>query len=806
MKTKKIVCHIFFIALILLIGFSNIKEFWAYNELPFRDTFSAYYPRAQILRDSIFNYKNPFPLWNPYLMGGTPFHDGVSVDIFSYMGILNLILPDAFMVAGFTYIIPYLLAGVFMYFLGLYIFKDGESAFISALVLMLSGYPTSRFGEGAYQLCALSILPLAFMFLMKSFKEKNWVKNTIITAILVTIQIKVAPDMKVTLFTSLLFALYIFFQLIGRNIKVRIIKASLISMLLLLVTFGLSAHYLLVQKEYIDISSRAQNSWEQSTSRKTSAIRLFSRMVEPFHKDMFKTRFQERTGPGMEYKIGVIAFILVAFAIFKKPKNKFILFLVATAILSISIATGSFVFYLLWKYVPPWDGFRYLTRAYVLWSFSGALLAGFGTKYFIESLKYKFKLDKRKLTIIFAIISILIIANLALFTPNPVKLGPKCNLFKLLEKADALKHLKNIQKKNNEIFRVHDWETTGIDWPTDPFTVALGLEHIFGYLDAWDQEYMNTYLSLAYRNPSRFWGILNVKYLTSRSKLNISNFKLVKEFPRFESDGKCPPPNESTWNDPNADAAMKAFGQYLYENEKYLPRAYIVNNAILIVGKHENVMNVMYILMLNPNFNPKNTIIIHGKESINGYDMTELKRYSVIFLTEGSIDGNSNFKLKNYVDSGGMLVPDIVNGQTQISQEDIDKILQLFKGDLYPIPDKDIITKSFEKKIISINKPVRGFLVLSERYSMFKGWKAKMGDEKLEILRADGVISAVYLNNEAGDLIFKYKPQSYFIGLLITLITMIGLIFYLAITIINLKLRKKSNEPHTPVAKNQKIF
>jgi hypothetical protein len=779
MKTKKVLYHVIFIALIVLIGFFNIKEFWVYNESAYHEIFGTYYTRTQSLRYSMFDYGNFFPLWQPYFMSGTPFHDGVSVDVFSYMGVLNLILPDSFMVAGFTYILSYILIGVFMYFLGLYIFKDKKYAFISALVLMLGGYATSRFGEGTYQLCALSILPLAFMFLMKAIKEKDWVKNTIICGVLITIQIKVAPDMKVTLFTSLLFALYLFFQLIGKNIKARIVKVSLIGILLILVIFGLSAHYVLVQKEYISISSRAHNTWEKASSRKTPINRLFPAMVEPFHKNMFKIRHENENWPGMGYKIGIFAFILAAFAVFKKPKNKFILFLAATVILTISIAIGSFVFYLLWKYVPPWDSFRYVNRSYVLWSFSGALLAGFGAKYLMENLESRFKFDKRKLVIIFIVICVLIIANLALFIPHPIKrLGPRCSLSKLVEKADALHYMKDIKEKNNEIFRVHDWETTGIDWPTDPFTLALGLEHIFGYMSAWDQEYMNVYLSLAYRNPAKFWGILNVKYITSRSKINISNFRLVKEFPRFESDGKCPPPNQSTWNDPNADAAMKVFGQYLYENEEYLPRAYMVDNSALIVGKHENVMNFMYMLMLNPNFDPENTVIIHGKESINDYDMAELRKYTAVFLTEGSVDQNSGFLLKQYVDSGGILLPDIVNGQNQISEEDIANVLQLSKDDLDAIPDKDIITESFEKKIIKLDKPVKGFLVLSEKYSMFKGWKANIDDKRLELLRANGVVTATYIDNETGSIRFNYSPRSYKLGVTITLVTIFLLLCY----------------------------
>lgn len=54
METKKVRYHIIFIALLILIGFLNIKEFWVYNEIPVLDTFSGYYPRARILREFMY--------------------------------------------------------------------------------------------------------------------------------------------------------------------------------------------------------------------------------------------------------------------------------------------------------------------------------------------------------------------------------------------------------------------------------------------------------------------------------------------------------------------------------------------------------------------------------------------------------------------------------------------------------------------------------------------------------------------------------------------------------------------------------
>ena len=768
MKSK--IWDVVFIVLILLIGFYNVKEFGGFGTLPFGDAINSYYPRATILKESIFKYGNFFPLWQPYMMGGTPYQDGLGVDIISYFGILNLFIPTPVTVVGLTYMFSYLLSGVSMYFLARYLLKERKYAFLAALVFMLSGYATTRFNEGTHQLSALSVLPLAFLFLVKIFKEKDWVKNSVICGILVALQLKVAPDIKVTLFMSLIFTVFVLFQLIGNNFKARVVKVGISGAIILIVIFGLTAHQLLVQKENIESSARSGLAYEESSRRATPILDLFSQAVEPFNQDTFKIRPFVKLG-GI-FKIGLFAFLLGIYAIIRKPKNKFILFLIATTIVAMLIATASPFFYFLWKYVPPWGSFRYVSRSFVMWSFSGALLAGYGLKFLSRDVKRKY--GKKAASSVFVAAVVLVVLNLAFFIRIPIA-APTCDLNYLLDKADALQYLKEIKESDNEIFRIHDIETTGIDWPTDAYTVTMRLEHLFGQTAIWQVDYMNVFLSLAFREPAKFWGIMNVKYITSRKPLELKNLELVKEFERFESDGECPPFNASTWNDPYADAGMKAFGQFVYENKDVMPRAYMVEDAILIVGKHDNIMNLMYALLLDPNFNLKKAAVIYGKEQIGSYEVPELQKYKAIFLTEGSVDNSIIFKLQEYVNSGGVLIPDIVNNKNQIADEDIAKLYSSLDVDFKPIEDSDIITKNFEEKKIKTDS--KGFLIVSELYQFYDPWRATKNSKDLEILRANGVISAVYVGGP-GEVIFRFRPKSLLPGRIITIVTIIILLLY----------------------------
>ena len=74
----------------------------------------------------------------------------------------------------------------------------------------------------------------------------------------------------------------------------------------------------------------------------------------------------------------------------------------------------------------------------------------------------------------------------------------------------------------------------------------------------------------------------------------------------------------------------------------------------------------------------------------------------------------------------------------------------------------------------------KGWLVLSEKFSSFPGWKAAINGEELKMHKADNVITAVYLNGEQGKLTFKYYPESFRKGKFITISTVLVLLIYIA--------------------------
>lgn len=740
----------------ILLVFTLIFLFYFLNSnLPIQDITTNYAPMAETFKISAREYGDFWPLWMPYGFSGTPFLMEPLLGIDSLLGILVLLIPNTIIAVKLTYVILFFISGVSMYALMIYLKLDKKFAFISALIYMFNGHMIKLLvWSWLTTLGGYALLPLAFLVGIKSIKEKNWIKNSIIAGIVFAVLFRLNPDMKVAMWLGIIFALYLIFNLLSKFSQRRLVKTIVVSSLITLVFFGLSAQRILSNMDYIKTSSRGETSWEISSGRQLQYKDMFNRLIEPVYKGMPKI---QRAGTGDH--IGIIAFLLVIFVIYRKHKNKNVIFFSLGALFSIFIATNTFkLYYLFWRFVPFFKSLRYMDRSLFLFAFFCSILAGIGAKELFDKFK---KYQKQA----YFILVILILLNLGLFNYTPYTGGnPKewPNAYEAIENNYILQNL----SKTPGLFRIQTWETRGIDWGTDFYNVPLKLEHIYKYDTMWYPPYMNVYLSVAYNNPAKFWGILNLKYLTAQDELNISGFKFVE---KFKNCTVC-------W--PDAEKWAKAWGPYLYENELFLPRVYIVNNSVLVVGEEEAVTQTIYGLMLNENFKPHNTVIIRGKNSINDYGAEDLKKYSAIFLTKGSIDQNSIFNLQQYTSSGGILLPDVTKNENSISDIDIKNLFDLFKGDLNSIDDKNIIMHNFDKREIKLNQE-KGILVYSEKFSVFNGWTVKdQNKNELSLLNADSMVSAVHLDGQEGTLIFEYRPRSYVIGTIISIITLCGVLAY----------------------------
>jgi len=69
-----------------------------------------------------------------------------------------------------------------------------------------------------------------------------------------------------------------------------------------------------------------------------------------------------------------------------------------------------------------------------------------------------------------------------------------------------------------------------------------------------------------------------------------------------------------------------------------------------------------------------------------------------------------------------------------------------------------------------------GFLILSDAF--YPGWEARVDSEKREILQADVCCRAVALEPGCHRVEFRYRPRSFRIGLVISLVTLVALLVF----------------------------
>jgi len=738
--------------------------------LPGRDMLTGYYPQIERLKVSYTEFGDFWPLWDPYGFSGNPLLMKPSEGLDSLYLPLLLLVPSTVMALKLNYLVLFLISGITMYFFAQYLGLDKRYAFVAALVYILNGHMMKLLSWGwASTLSGYALMPLGFMLGMKAVREKDWLKYSVLSGIVFSLLFRMNADNKVTMWFGIYFGLFIVFHLCSKFSKARLIKTGFAAFVILVLFFGLSAQRIVPQGSFIGDTSRGGTSWEQSSGRQIQYSDIPRRLIEPVYEG-----FPDIQRKGISDHVGIVAFLLGAFAIWKRWRNKQVLFFTLAAVFAILVTTNTFGLYrLLWNVVPFFKSLRYIDRSIFMFAFCFSILAGFGA----QQLSKKFS---KKNVFFFSLLGLLFL-NLAVFNVSPYSGVEKGEWYDVDDAIAANDALQFISAQPGH-FRMQTWETRGIDWGTDFYNVPLKLEHIYKYDTIWNPKYMNEYLGVAFRDPAKMWGILNVKYLTAREPLNLSGFRFVKQF------------DNCTICFPSPDEHLdKGWGPYLYENDLFLPRAYVVDDAILVVGNEDAVVQITYGLLLHQAYDPSRMTLVQGKGKISDYSVRELAKFSAVVLTDGSLDGGSQLSLEEYVRTGGKLLPDITKGERQLTDAQLITTFDSFEGPARVIDDEKVTMSDFDHRTVEVDGE-KGFLVYSEKFSQFEGWMAKDDAGKShDLLIANRMNTALYLDGSVDSLRFTYAPRSYVVGVWITLISIFVVLGYFGSRLWRRYGKKKTN-------------
>ena len=275
------------------------------------------------------------------------------------------------------------------------------------------------------------------------------------------------------------------------------------------------------------------------------------------------------------------------------------------------------------------------------------------------------------------------------------------------------------------------------------------------------------YVGIANRAPAKLWGILNTKYVTSQSPLNESEFTLAY----------TATPCATCF--PDTPDFAKAWGPYVYENNRALPRAFVPSRTMLVLGSGEDLLQITYSLLVHPAFEPLTTALLSGYTTLSDVPDTVLNSVDALLITGQSVSQRDLPRLSAFKQRGGVLLPDVLSEKSELSEEDIISLLTRDDG-----PSQDISSSfrrtTFDSHQVRATGP--SWVVVSEQYSLYRGWRAFVDGAEVPILKADGIISAVNLPQGERTITFSYKPRSLFIGSILSLIFLIiaiaGLVHY----------------------------
>lgn len=720
-------------------------------------------PGYHFLRQYVIEDRS-WPLWDHMTFSGRPLF-GFGMPLLYPLAIILSLFFHPYATLNLMMILHLLLAGLGMYMLAYEVLKNEKSALLSSVIYSLCPYLLISSLNHPFWVYGLSYIPLELFLAIRAFKSKNFVPYSVLLGVVGGLHF-LSSGILQWYYSVGFVCFYIFFKMFGKNWKSRVVKSALILVIFLCLTFSLIAVRFLPGNEWTSFTNRGVGLPVEEILRVGHVE--FSEIIDNF---VLTIHPDSKAGRNKFGQIGLMGFVIMIFGLYCHFKNKdykirnkdFVLFLILSMVFVSIFASGMFLKYM--YNIPGIKSQRGLDRSLIIYVVCAALMAGFGFNYLFEKFKQK-NYSKKKISVIFLIIMILVAGNLLFISK-----GAFSSFWGTFEHYSITEDNPVFLKiaRDKDVFRFHVLEVRGIDWNNFlGASIPLGLESVYGtYGGGWDSRYFHTFLASTFASPAKLWGMLNVKYIISANELNDTNYKFIERFDGIPSD--------------TISIANYNETAYLYANRKFLPRAFLVPTSVLVVGQLDYANQLMYGLLTNPNFDPSKSVIVQGKGVIDDYAIGELTRYGAVFLTQGSVTQNSGFILDSYKKQGGLIFPDVLEGKNSLTPEEIDEFF-LKLGEVDKTPTTVKITSYYDETPnfmrIELNNQEGSFLSVSEKYTLYPGWTAEIDGKEADILLSNGVLSAVYVPPNSGEITFKYYPDSFKKGLRITAFSIIVVIVY----------------------------
>ncbi|MDP2208992.1 MAG: YfhO family protein [Bacteroidota bacterium] len=399
------------------------------------DFLYQYFPWRYFAATSLAN--GELPLWNPYTFNGMPFQADIPTATFYIPNLLLTLFVKSnklhFYWVEFFIIIHFILAGVSMYYL-LKSFKlEKAISLFGSIVFMLSGFMVTHTIHPQI-IHHIAWLPLIFLLFKKNLDKKSLL-NTILGGLTLGHSI-LAGFPQLSLYIFLLLFFYFLFEFVILS-KVSGIKESVKIILpsagVIFIAIAITAIQIIPTIELTPLSNRAEITYEKSQEGTFHPQQIITLLIPKFFGEQ-SAQVSNYWGQGQYWQywetnfyIGIAGLLFAVFAFSIIHKNKLVLFFSIVFLFSILYALGDY--FILHNFffhnIPGFHLFRNPGRMSLLFTFSAAILSGFGLNEIIKSSNLPDNQAGKKLLTKISLITIVVggavwgVVQLGLFQEHP---------------------------------------------------------------------------------------------------------------------------------------------------------------------------------------------------------------------------------------------------------------------------------------------------------------------------------------------------------------------------------------------------
>lgn len=751
---KKNIFYITIFLVLIILFFSKI--IFLDRVFSFSDLSNYFYPFKYFAASEIKS--GQIPLWNSNIYSGAPFLANFQSQVFYPLSVIYYILPFSL---GFNYFIIFhvFLAGLFLFFLLKEWKLEAYAACFGAITFAFSGYIQSTI-SATTSLCSAAWLPLVLLFFERLIKTKN-IKYFALLAFAFAFEILGGEPTIPYITLWILSARAVFFSAVYRENPIKKI------FLVLIITSAaacLTMFQLLPFIELVKFSERSTGLPYELSASFSLPFRNLIDIVIPFIFHNFHLKMEQWPAQRWlnTFYMGIIPLFMMVFSFKIKDKNKAFFLWLSVISLILALGKNTPVYYIIYKIIPGISFVRFPVKFMCFFTFGFAILSAYGVNRFMEIRISKNTIIKIILPIILC--ALIILLFLYFFQNSLLKI--------LINHSTSIKTSDDVVKLAEKYCNFRERFSWAFIFSSIAFILIFLKSMNVNRNIVQNGILVFAAIDLFFMNPVPYHSIES-KYFTSSKNSNIEFFQQDHGIYRIF----LPPDTEATIGIIYAldytDMRYKA-KKVLYPDEGII-------YGISYVNGYDSIERADYNNLLNEikkGFSEKSRLLdlVNAKYLISFQNLPK-PYFTLVHEDYAKIYRNNRVLPRAFLVHNVLVNKNRENILEFVNSADFDplKIVVLEEkpefdsyGKSYDTDSANITSYNSRKVMIETNSQSSAVLFLSDTF--YPGWKAYVDGKPQKIHRANYVFRAVSLGPGRHEIVFIYKPLSFYIGLVVTLI------------------------------------